>query len=152
MNRVILMGRLTRDPDVRYAQGEGTISNARYTLAVDRPVSRNNASEDQPTADFIGCVAFGKSAEFVERYLKKGTKILVEGRIQTGSYTNKEGQRVYTTDVVVDRHEFCESKGSSSGDGGYTAPAPAANAGSDAGPGDDFMNIPEGIDESLPFK
>ncbi len=147
------MGRLTRDPDVRYAQGEGTISNARYTLAVDRPVSRNNASEDQPTADFIGCVAFGKSAEFVERYLKKGTKILVEGRIQTGSYTNKEGQRVYTTDVVVDRHEFCESKGNGSGsDGGYTAPAPANNAGSDAGPGDDFMNIPEGIDESLPFK
>ena len=153
MNKVILMGRLTRDPDVRYAQGEGTISNARYTLAVDRPVSRNNASEDQPTADFIGCVAFGKSAEFVERYLKKGTKILVEGRIQTGSYTNKEGQRVYTTDVVVDRHEFCESKGNGSGsDGGYTAPAPASNAGSDAGPGDDFMNIPEGIDESLPFK
>ena len=152
MNRVILMGRLTRDPDVRYAQGEGTISNARYTLAVDRNVSRNG-NDDQPTADFISCVAFGKSAEFVERFLKKGTKIAIEGRIQTGSYTNKEGQRVYTTDVVVDRHEFCESKGSStSGDSGYTAPAPSGNAGSDAGPGDDFMNIPEGIDESLPFK
>ena len=103
------MGRLTRDPDVRYAQGEGTISNA-----------SRNGNDDQPTADFISCVAFGKSAEFVERFLKKGTKIAVEGRIQTGSYTNKEGQRVYTTDVVVDRHEFCESKGSSSGDGGYT--------------------------------
>ena len=151
MNRVILMGRLTRDPDVRYAQGEGTISNARYTLAVDRNVSRNG-SEDQQTADFINCVAFGKSAEFVERFLKKGTKIAVEGRIQTGSYTNKDGQRVFTTDVVVDRHEFCESKGSGNSDGGYTAPVHSSNAPADAGPGDDFMNIPEGIDESLPFK
>lgn len=150
MNRVILMGRLTRDPDVRYSQGESTISNARYTLAVDRNVSRNN-SDDQPTADFISCVAFGKTAEFVEKYLKKGTKIAIEGRIQTGSYTNKEGQRVYTTDVVVDRHEFCESRNAApGGDGGYSAPAPTPAAGAD--PGDDFMNIPEGIDEALPFK
>ena len=150
MNRVILMGRLTRDPDVRYQQGESTISNARYTLAVDRNVSRN-ATGDQPTADFISCVAFGKTAEFVEKYLKKGTKIAIEGRIQTGSYTNKEGQRVYTTDVVVDRHEFCESRGVS-GEGGstYSAPAPSGDMGAD--PGDDFMNIPGGIDESLPFK
>lgn len=157
MNRVILMGRLTRDPDVRYSQGEGTISNARYTLAVDRNVSRNNASPDQPTADFISCVAFGKTAEFVEKYLKKGTKIAIEGRIQTGSYTNKEGQKVYTTDVIVDRHEFCESRGASENggngggySGGYSAPAPSGDVGAD--PGNDFMNIPDGIDEALPFK
>lgn len=154
MNRVILMGRLTRDPEVRYNQ-DGGISHARYTLAVDRNVSRNG-SDDQQTADFIGCVAFGRTAEFVEKYLKKGTKIAVEGRIQTGSYTNKDGQKVYTTDVVVDRHEFCESRGASEGGGGSTYSAPAAgngyngNGGSD--PGNDFMNIPEGIDEELPFK
>ena len=147
MNKVILMGRLTRDPDVRYSQGEGTISNARYTLAVDRNVSRN-AGSDQPTADFISCVAFGKTAEFVEKYLKKGTKIAIEGRIQTGSYTNKEGQKVYTTDVVVDRHEFCESRGAAAENTGVSYEAPAA--GSD--PGEDFMHIPEGIDETLPFK
>ncbi|MBQ8947110.1 MAG: single-stranded DNA-binding protein [Lachnospiraceae bacterium] len=149
MNRVILMGRLTRDPDIRYAQGESTISNARYTLAVDRGISRNNASPDQPTADFISCVAFGRTAEFVEKYLKKGTKIAIEGRIQTGSYTNREGQKVYTTDVVVDRHEFCESRGTGEA-GGYSAPTPSGDMGSD--PGNDFMNIPDGIDEALPFK
>lgn len=158
MNRVILMGRLTRDPEVRYQQGESAISHARYTLAVDRNVSRNNASDDQPTADFIGCVAFGRTAEFAEKYLKKGTKILVEGRIQTGSYTNKDGQKVYTTDVVVDRHEFCESRGASESYSGASysspapasAPSPAGNAGSD--PGSDFMNIPDSIEEELPFK
>ena len=147
MNKVILMGRLTRDPDVRYSQGEGTISNARYTLAVDRNVSRN-AGSDQPTADFISCVAFGKTAEFVEKYLKKGTKIAIEGRIQTGSYTNKEGQKVYTTDVVVDRHEFCESRGAAAENTGVSYEAPAAGS----EPGEDFMHIPEGIDETLPFK
>ncbi|MCR5595275.1 MAG: single-stranded DNA-binding protein [Lachnospiraceae bacterium] len=153
MNRVILMGRLTRDPDVRYSQGEGTISNARYTLAVDRNVARNNDS-DQPTADFISCVAFGRTAEFVEKYLKKGTKIAVEGRIQTGSYTNKEGQRIYTTDVVVDRHEFCESRGNSGDNAGssYSAPAQTTSNGGGADPGNDFMNVPDGIDEALPFK
>ncbi len=150
MNRVILMGRLTRDPEVRYSQ-DGTISNARYTLAVDRNVSRN-ANDDQPTADFIGCVCFGRTAEFVEKYLKKGTKIAVEGRIQTGSYTNKEGQRVYTTDVIVDRHEFCESRGASQEVSGTTYEAPAANVAGGADPGSDFMNIPDGIDEALPFK
>lgn len=150
MNRVILMGRLTRDPEIRYSQGEGTISNARYTLAVDRMGSRNSDS-DQPTADFINCVAFGRTAEFAEKYLKKGTKIAIEGRIQTGSYTNKEGQRVYTTDVIVDRHEFCESRGSNGDNSGSTYTAPAASAGGED-PGNDFMNIPEGIDEALPFK
>ncbi len=151
MNRVLLIGRLTRDPDVRYAQGESGISHARYTLAVDRNVSRNNSDPDQPTADFISCVAFGRTAEFVEKYLKKGTKVAVEGRIQTGSYTNKDGQRVFTTDVVVDRHEFCESRGNGGTDvpAGPSYEAPAAGG---ADPGSDFMNIPEGIDETLPFK
>jgi len=153
MNKGILMGRLTRDPDVRYSQGENSSSVARYTLAVDRRVSRNGG-DDQQTADFIGCVAFGRNAEFAEKYLKKGTKIAVEGRIQTGSYTNKDGQRVYTTDIVVENHEFVESRnanggasGSASfgGGAGYNSQQPAAD------PGSDFMNIPEGIEEELPF-
>ncbi len=151
MNKVLLIGRLTRDPDVRYAQGESNISHARYTLAVDRNVSRNNNDPEQPTADFISCVAFGRTAEFVEKYLKKGTKIAVEGRIQTGSYTNKDGQRVYTTDVVVDRHEFCESRQVQNPDAPQ-APAYEAAPSGGADPGSDFMNIPDGIDESLPFK
>ena len=107
MNRVILMGRLTRDPEVRYSQGENATAVARYTLAVDRRSSRANGEE---SADFIGCVAFGRSAEFAEKYLHKGTKLVVTGRIQTGSYTNKDGVRVYTTDVVVEEQEFAESK------------------------------------------
>ena len=157
MNKVILMGRLTRDPDIRYAQSESQMAIARYTLAVDRRMrrSQDGASQDQQTADFIGCVAFGRSAEFAEKYLRQGTKIVVEGRIQTGSYTNKEGQKVYTTDVVVENQEFAESKNASAGnnDGGYqnagfgggnNAPAPS-------GAGDGFMNIPDGIDEELPF-
>lgn len=147
MNKVILMGRLTRDPEVRYAQGDNPLAIARYTLAVDRRQSRN--SNDDQTADFINCVAFGRTAEFAERYLRKGTKIAVTGRIQTGSYTNKDGVRVYTTDVVVEEHEFAESRnasGSNDGgyNGGYSAPAPS-------GAGDGFMNIPDGIDEELPF-
>ena len=147
MNKVILMGRLTRDPEVRYAQGDNPLAIARYTLAVDRRQSRN--SGDDQTADFINCVAFGRTAEFAERYLRKGTKIAVTGRIQTGSYTNKDGVRVYTTDVVVEEHEFAESRNASGGNdggynGGYSAPAPS-------GAGDGFMNIPDGIDEELPF-
>ena len=120
MNKVILMGRLTRDPDIRYAQSESQMAIARYTLAVDRRMrrSQDGASQDQQTADFIGCVAFGRSAEFAEKYLRQGTKIVVEGRIQTGSYTNKEGQKVYTTDVVVENQEFAESKNASAGNGG----------------------------------
>ena len=106
MNKVILMGRLTRDPEVRYSQGENSTAIARYTLAVDRRFKRDG---DQP-ADFIGCVAFGKLGEFAEKYLRKGTKVVVTGRIQTGSYTNKDGQKVYTTDVVVEECEFAESK------------------------------------------
>ena len=148
MNKVILMGRLTRDPEVRYSQGENAMAVARYTLAVDRRVSRNNQNGEQ-TADYIQCVAFGRSGEFAEKYFRKGMKVLVTGRIQTGSYTNKDGQRVYTTDVVVEDQEFAESKNASqnNGGGGF-APADRPSP-SDAGDG--FMNIPDGIDEELPF-
>ena len=148
MNKVILMGRLTRDPEVRYSQGENATAVARYTLAVDRRQSRSNQNGEQ-TADFIQCVAFGRSGEFAEKYFRKGMKVLVTGRIQTGSYTNKDGQRVYTTDVVVEDQEFAESKnaGQSNGGGGF-APADRPSP-SDAGDG--FMNIPDGIDEELPF-
>ena len=147
MNKVILMGRLTRDPEVRYTQGENATAVARYTLAVDRRMSRNNQNGDQ-TADFIQCVAFGRSGEFAEKYFHKGTKIVVTGRIQTGSYTNKDGQRVYTTDVVVEDQEFAESKAASQANGNnYTPARPEPSAAS----GDGFMNIPDGIDEELPF-
>ena len=115
MNKVILMGRLTRDPEVRYSQGDNSMAIARYTLAVDRRFNRNN--NDENSADFIGCVAFGKSGEFAEKYFRKGTKVLVTGRIQTGSYTNRDGVKVYTTDVVVEDQEFAESKNSNSGSG-----------------------------------
>ncbi len=151
MNRVILMGRLTRDPEVRYSQGENSTAIARYTLAVDRRFNRNNG--DGATADFINCVTFGKSAEFAERYLRKGIKIAVTGRIQTGSYVNKDGVKVYTTDVIVDDQEFAESKNASgNGDGGYSGgySAPVSRPEPSA-PGDGFMNIPDGIDEELPF-
>ena len=123
---------------------------ARYGLAVDRRGRRDNAGGDQPTADFINIVAFGRDGEFAEKYLRKGMRILVEGRIQTGSYTNKEGQKVYTTDVVVDRHEFVESKGASQGAGDQFIPASEGPAPADDS-GDGFMNIPDGIDEELPF-
>jgi len=146
MNKVILMGRLTRDPEVRYSQGENATAVARYTLAVDRRFSRNN---DEQTADFINCVAFGRSGEFAEKYLHKGTKIAVTGRIQTGSYTNKDGVRVYTTDVVVEDQEFAESKNASAANSGY-APA-GRNDSAPMAAGDGFMNIPDGIDEELPF-
>ncbi|RDU24449.1 single-stranded DNA-binding protein [Anaerosacchariphilus polymeriproducens] len=143
MNKVILMGRLTRDPEVRYSQGDNAMAIARYTLAVDRRFKRDGDA----TADFIGCVAFGKQGEFAEKYFRQGTKIAVTGRIQTGSYTNKDGQKVYTTDVVVEEQEFAESKAAAS-EGGYqqaSRPAPSEAA------GDGFMNIPDGIDEELPF-
>ena len=152
MNKVILMGRLTRDPDVRYSAGENSTAVARYTLAVDR---RFRHRDGDATADFIGCVAFGRQAEFAEKYLRQGTKIAITGRIQTGSYTNREGQKVYTTDVVVEEQEFAESKNAGGNNGGYSAPqhnnpAPSANT-SDLGSADGFMNIPDGIDEELPF-
>ncbi len=148
MNKVILMGRLTRDPDVRYTQGDNAMCVARYTIAVDRRVSRNannNGGENQ-TADFIGCVAFGRQGEFAEKYLHKGIKIAVEGRIQTGSYTNKDGQKVYTTDVVVENHEFCESRNAAPA-GDYSAPEQGS---SQQAPDDGFLNIPDSVDD-LPF-
>ena len=178
MNKAILMGRLTRDPEIRYTQGDNPMCIARYTLAVDRRFSRN-ANNDGNNADFIPCVCFGKTAEFTEKYLKKGTKMAVTGRIQTGSYTNRDGVKVYTTEVVVEDQEFAESKNASGngnfgGNGGYNGGNGGYNGGSnnggssrggnyaraeqapaqDAGSSDSldgFMNIPDGIDEELPF-
>lgn len=159
MNKAMLTGRLTRDPNVRYSQGENQMCIARFTLAVDRRRSKNQ-DENAQTADFISCVAFGKTGEFVEKYAKKGMKFDLSGRIQTGSYQNKDGQTVYTTEVVVEDIEFGESK--SSQDGGNTAPAskPATNNGGSskkAAPAkeesieDGFMNVPDEIDDELPF-
>ena len=151
MNKVILMGRLTRDPDVRYTQGESPAAIARYTLAVDRRFVRRD-QQDAQTADFIGIVAFGKAGEFAEKYLKKGTKVIVTGRIQTGSYTNKEGQKVYTTEVILDDQEFADSKGAASDMGGYGQSAPSQRPAPTSAIGDGFMNIPDGVeDEGLPF-
>ena len=148
MNKVILMGRLTRDPEVRYSQGENPLAIARYTLAVDRRQARSGNGDEQ-TADFINCVAFGRSGEFAERYLHKGTKIAVTGRIQTGSY-EKDGQKVYTTDVVVEQQEFAESKASSDSQGGGYVPQDAPST--DAASAEGFMNIPQGVNDDLPFK
>ena len=147
MNKVILMGRLTRDPDVRYSQGDSPMAIARYTLAVERRFRRDN---DQQTADFISCVAFGRNGEFAEKYLHQGTKIVAEGRIQTGSYTNKDGNKVYTTEVVVENQEFAESKASASNnEGGFQ---PQAQSAPTAPAGDGFMNIPDGVEDvGLPF-
>lgn len=140
MNKVILIGRLTRDPEVRTTQGDNPTTIARYTLAVDRRFKKDG---DEQTADFISCVAFGKNGEFAEKYLKQGIKIAVTGRMQTGSY-EKDGVKHYTTDVVVEEHEFCESKGSSASGGG-TSSQPQVDA-------DGFMNIPDNVDdEGLPF-
>lgn len=141
MNRWIGMGRLTRDPEVRYSQGDNSIAIARYSLAIDRRRTKDN---ENPGADFISCVAFGHNGEFAEKYLRKGTKICVEGHIQTGSYTNKDGQVVYTTDVIVDSQEFAESKGGMSEEDKQARDESTMSA---AG----FMNIPDGIEEELPF-
>ena len=141
MNKVILMGRLTREPDVRYSQNaDGSMAVARYTLAVDRRRARNN--NDEQSADFISCVAFGRSGEFAEKYLHQGTKIVVTGRIQTGSYTNKDGQRVYTTDVVVEEQEFAESKSESKN---------TSNPVEESSADDGFMNLTDEYNDELPF-
>lgn len=141
MNKTMLMGRLTRDPDIRYSQGDKPMAVAKYSLAVPRRFKRDG----EPDCDFVNCVAFGKNGEFAEKYLRKGTKISVVGRIQTGSYTNKDGVKVYTTDVVVEEHEFCESKGTGQSNSvGTASPYGLVD-------GDGFMNIPDGIDEELPF-
>ena len=150
MNKVILMGRLTRDPEVRYSQNrDDNLAIARYTLAVDRRFQRNGGDQNQ-TADFISCVSFGRTAEFAEKYFKQGTKICIDGRIQTGSYTNKDGVKVYTTEVVEENQEFAESKNAAQGNGGAdfsggSRPTPSAAS------GDGFMSIPEGIEDELPF-
>lgn len=137
MNKVILMGRLARDPEIRYTQGENSMAVARFTLAVDRRFKRDN----QPTADFISCICFRKTAEFVEKYCKKGTKLVVEGSWQTGSYTNKDGNKVYTNDCLVDNCEFAESK----------ATAEQNQKNDNKSGNDDFMNIPDGVEDGLPF-
>ncbi len=139
MNKVILVGRLTRDPEVRYSQGENTMAIARYMIAVNRRFKR----EGDPEADFIRCVVFGRAAEFAEKYFRQGLRIAISGRIQTGSYTNKEGVKVYTTEVVVEEQEFAESMAERE----HTQTPASAPESS----GDGFMNIPEGIDEELPF-
>ena len=136
MNKFIAIGRLTKDPETRYTQGQNPIAVSRYTLAVDRKFKRDG----EPTTDFISCVAFGKNGEFAEKYLRKGMKIAMCGRIKTGSYTNRDGQKVYTTDVVVEEHDFCERKQQ----GEQTPPPASTNS-------DDFMNVPPDFEEELPF-
>lgn len=155
MNKVIIMGRLTRDPELRYSSGERQMAIARYTLAVDRRMRRTDGAEQ--TADFIPCVAFDKSAEFAEKYFRQGMRVLITGRIQTGSYTNKEGQRVYTTDVIVEDQEFADSKGASDNNmGAYNSSSSSYTGSSKPDPmdasSDGFMSIPDGVDdEGLPF-
>ena len=142
MNKVILMGRLTRDPEVRYSQGENAIAIARYTLAVDRRFKREG---DEQTADFISCVAFGKSGEFAEKWFKQGMKIAITGRLQSGSYTNKDGVKVYTTDVVIEEQEFAESKKATEVNNG-------SSSSTHAKPDDSFLSLPEGVEDQLPFE
>ena len=150
MNKVVLVGRLTRDPEVRYSQGNNATAVARYTVAVDRRFKRDG----EPTADFIPCVVFGRSAEFAEKYFRQGMRVSISGRIQTGSYTNKDGVKVYTTEVIVEEQEFAESKSaaaSNGGDSSYAAYTPSRPEPSQAA-GDGFMAIPDGVDdEGLPF-
>lgn len=145
MNKVVLMGRLTSDPSIRYTPGANSICIARYTLAVDRKVKQ----EGQPTADFINCVAFGKLGEHCEKYYRRGLKVAVSGRIQTGSYTNKEGQKVYTTEIVIEEQEFAESREATERAAIERNTAPDAHKVATDENG--FMNIPDGIDEELPF-
>lgn len=137
MNKTVLMGRLTADPQVRYSQGDNATAVARYTLAVNRKFKKDG----EPTADFIPCVVFGKSAEFTEKYFRKGMQVAISGRIQTGSYTNKDGNKIYTTDVVVEEQEFAESKAASQNNGSGSTPVSS----------DGFMSIPDGVDAELPF-
>ena len=153
MNKVILMGRLTRDPEVRYSQGANQTAVARFSIAVDRRFKR----EGEPDADFFNCTAFGRQAEFIERYLHKGTKSVLVGRIQNDNYTNKDGQMVYSVRVMVDEIEFAESRNAASqNEGGFNGGFGGNNGGfggapAASGAGDGFMNIPDGIDEELPF-
>ncbi len=146
MNKVVLVGRLTRDPEVRYSQGDSATAVARYTVAVDRRFKREN----EPTADFIPCVVFGRSAEFAEKYFRQGMRVSISGRIQTGSYTNRDGVKVYTTEVIVEEQEFAESRAESEANrNSYQQQAPSPSPSAD--PEDGFMNIPDGIEDELPF-
>ncbi len=138
MNKVILVGRLTRDPEVRYSQGESSTAIAKFSLAVDRRYKRDG----EPDADFFNCTAFGKQAEFAERYLKQGTKMVVVGRIQNDNYTNRDGQKVYSVQIMVEELEFAESKNASPANGSRAQEARDA---------DGFMNVPDGLQEELPF-
>lgn len=144
MNKVILMGRLTRDPDVRYSSGENPMAISRFSIAVDRRFKRNG---DDQTTDFFNCVAFGKLGEFVEKYLRKGTKVVLDGELRNDNYTNKNGEKVYSMNIVANNIEFAESKNAGTDTSGFT---PAGSAGA-TDPGDGFMNIPDGIDDELPF-
>lgn len=148
MNNVTLLGRLTADPETRYSQGENAIAITRFHLAVDRRFKRQG---DEQTADFISCVSFGKTAEFIEKYFRKGQRLCCSGRIQTGSYTNKDGQKIYTTDVVVENAEFCENK-SSSTNADASSNSASKSAPNPANATDGFMNIDDGMDDDeLPF-
>ena len=147
MNKVILMGRLTRDPDVRYSQAAEPMAIGKFSIAVDRR-ARRNAGGDEPTADFFNVTAFGKLGEFVEKYLKQGTKVVVSGRIQNDNYTNKNGEKVYSVQIIAEEIEFAESKGSqNASEGGGSSSGNSAPSGADDG----FMNVPDEIDEDLPF-
>lgn len=148
MNKVILMGRLTRDPEVRYSQGDSQMAIARFSLAVDRRFKRQG---DTVTADFFNCTAFGKQGEFVEKYFKQGTKVVVTGRIQNDNYTNKEGQKVYSVQIIVEELEFAESKNAAGGGNSFHN-TPAGGNQEPMMPEDGFMNIPDGIDNTLPFQ
>ena len=151
MNKVILMGRLVRDPEIRYSQGENSLAVARYTLAVDRR-GRRNQNDGQPTADFIRCVSFGQRAEFAEKYMHQGMRMLVSGSIQTGSYQNKDGQTVYTTDIIVDEQEFADSKGQGGGSSSYSKESNSPFMGGSDSLSEGLMSIPDGVeDEGLPF-
>ena len=151
MNKVILVGRLTRDPETRYTQGENPTAIARYTLAVDRRFKRDG----QPDADFIRCVAFGRSGEFADKYFRQGMRVAISGRIQTGSYTNRDGVKVYTTEVIIEDQEFAQNKNEQSAPvpsaPAEEAPAPQAQNTAGEDPEEGFMNLPEGVDEELPF-
>ena len=143
MNKVIMMGRLTRDPEVRYSQGVSQIAIARFSLAVDRKWKR----EGEPDADFFNCTVFGRQADFVEKYLRQGTKVVVTGRIQNDNYTNKEGQKVYAVQIIVDEIEFAESKNAAATNGAVMQNTPSPSQAT----GDGFMSIPDGAEEEMPF-
>lgn len=156
MNHITLSGRLARDPELRYSQGDNPVAIARYTIAVNRPV-RNG---EEQKADFINCITFGKRAEFAEKYMKKGSRYIISGRLQTGSYENKDGQTVYYTEVLVEEQEFAESNSSNANGGqqsgknsgnGKNSQGKTKNQQNNASTGDGFMNIPDGLDEDLPF-